>query len=87
MDQIRVSGKIHFYFRLKARLVEKLKQGAEVFSDSENSFTVYTDPLEIPLDKITLKDQETILIPPMELVIRAKLTIKREKGKGSRRKR
>ena len=89
MDQIRVTGRTDFYFKLKDGMIDKLRKGRDVFTDSANTQTVYTNQLEIPVNKLMMKDKDTVLIPPMELVIRGRITIKRDKSKGrpGRRKR
>lgn len=61
MDRITVPGMMFFNFKIKSRLIDKLKQGVKVFSESENSNRVYTDVLEIPIDKVAMKDENTLL--------------------------
>lgn len=86
MDRIMVPGMMFFNFKIKSRLIDKLKQGVKVFSESENSNRVYTDVLEIPIDKVAMKDENTLLIPPMELQVKVKLTLIRDKRMRSKRK-
>ena len=79
MDRIKVLGKMYFNFHIKSRLIDKLRQGVKIFSDSRDHNTVYTNVLEIPIDKVAMKDENTLLIPPLELHLKVKLTLIRDK--------
>jgi hypothetical protein len=77
--RITVPGQLHFDFHIKRMLIDGLKKGRKIFSESRNFQTIYTDPIEIPVEELWLKDETTIVIPPLEIQARVKLTLIRDK--------
>ncbi|RLI55213.1 MAG: hypothetical protein DRP09_10385 [Candidatus Thorarchaeota archaeon] len=85
MNRIKINNRIYFRFKIRTRLIEKLLQGRELRSESEEKNTIYIGQIEIPTESVEItEDGSMIRTPPMELDLKATLILERDKRRRKR---